>query len=95
MCAWYMHPLLNNLQTIIDTHLAEINLQNPSPQISLEYRTVIYVLYAHLRFLLTVIGPDTPDQHAAWGHKFRDIINSIHIAFNTQQVTPYHQWPDQ
>ena len=88
----HMTQCLNSLQELVSHHLIELHPPH-SIRDSLHYRILIYAVYSHMRSLLTASGQSFPEREPHWNHQFVQIIDTIHIAFGTQQLSPYHEWP--
>ena len=84
--------ILRHLYQILVQHFRETNPQ-PDPRRSHQYRLTVFMLYSHIRFLVSLnFRPE--DLIPGWDFQYREIIDAIHIAFGTQQRQPYSEWPE-
>ena len=85
--------ILRHLYQILVTHFRETRPQ-PDPQRSLNYRLTVFMLYSQIRLIVN-LSFNPIDLIPGWDFQYREIIDAIHIAFGTQQVQPYSEWPTQ
>ena len=52
------------------------------------------MLYSQIRLIVN-LSFHPIDLIPGWDFQYREIIDAIHIAFGTQQVQPYSEWPTQ
>ena len=83
---------LTALQSLVATHLDKLQPAH-SPQHLHEYSIIVFAIYSHLRYLIATSGLNYPEKEGIWNHQYIQILETIHVAFGTQQTRPYHEWP--
>jgi hypothetical protein len=93
MSSLHFDNVLFRLQSLLDSHFATLGPQPNPTEVSLRYRTDIYMFYQHLKYLFDHSASKDPSEYARWHRAFCYIIDIVHNHLGTVQRHPYDNWP--
>jgi hypothetical protein len=93
MSALYFLLTLGHLHRIIFEYTFADIILPADPQKSLFLRRLIFLFYAQMRFLSDLTESTDPLQIPQFLTSYQRIIDTIHLAYHTQQNNHYDDWP--
>jgi hypothetical protein len=93
MSSLHFDNVLQRLQSILENHFDQLGPQPNPQQLSLRYRTILYMFYQHMKFLCDHSASKDPSEYPCWHRAFCYNINLIHNSLGTIQRQSYDNWP--
>ena len=93
MSSLHFDNVLFRLQSLLESHFSQTGPQPNPEEVSLRYRTVLYMFYQHLKYLFDHSASKDPAEYPRWHRAFCHLIDLVHNSLGTVQRHPYDNWP--